>query len=80
VGSWLKLVGTSDWPVSEHWVMERPDLLREVRFGEAHPPAPIRRGDHLLYHAVGARRLIAVVEVESDERERREITLVCMTI
>ena len=47
--------------------MERSDLLREVRFGERHPPTPIRRGDHLVYHAVGHRRLIAVVEVVSDD-------------
>jgi hypothetical protein len=67
VAKWLKLVGKADWPVSEHWVMERSDLLREVRFGERHPPTPIARGDHLVYHAVGHRRLIAVVEVLSDE-------------
>jgi hypothetical protein len=47
--------------------MERSDLLKEIRFGERHPPTPIRRGDHLVYHAVGDRRLIAVVEVVSDE-------------
>lgn len=64
---WLKLVGTVDWPVREHWVMERSDLLRSIRFGEAHPPTPIRRGDHLVYHAVLHRRLIAIVEVVSDE-------------
>jgi hypothetical protein len=64
---WLKLVGKVDWQVSEHWVMERSDLLKEIRFGDRHPPTPIRRGDHLVYHAVGHQRLIAVVEVLSDE-------------
>lgn len=63
----MKLVGTADWPVSEHWVMERSDLLKEIRFGESHPPTPIRAGDHLVYHAVGHRRIIAVAEVKSDE-------------
>jgi hypothetical protein len=53
--------------MSEHWVMERSDLLKEVRFGERHPPTPIKQGDHLVYHAVGDRKLIAVVEVRSDE-------------
>jgi len=67
VGHWLKLVGAADWPVGEYWVMERSDLLREIRFGERHPPTPIRRGDHLVYHAVVDRRLIGVVEVCSDE-------------
>lgn len=67
MAAWLKLVGKADWPVSEHWVMERSDLLREVRFGERHPPTPIARGDHLVYHAVGARKLIAIVDVRSDE-------------
>lgn len=65
MASWLKLVGTVNWRVGEHWVKERSDLLREIRFGDAHPPTPIRQGDHLAYHAVGDRRLIAVVEVRS---------------
>lgn len=29
----------------EHWVLERSDLLKEIRFGERHPPDPIRSGD-----------------------------------
>lgn len=64
---WLKLVGKSDWPVTEHWVQERSDLLKEIRFGDRHRPTPISAGDHLVYHAVGDRRLIAVVEVRSSE-------------
>jgi hypothetical protein len=67
MASWLKLVGTIDWPVREHWVMERSDLLEKIRFGDAHPPIPIRRGDQLVYHAVLHRRLIGIVEVRSDE-------------
>jgi hypothetical protein len=67
MASWLKLVGKADWPVEEHWVMKRSDLLKQVRFGERHPPTPIRLGDHLVYHAVGQRRLIGVVEVLSHE-------------
>lgn len=74
MSAWLKLVGKADWPVSEHWVMERSDLLREIRFGERHPPSPIRRGDRLVYHAVGSQRLIAVVEVLSEE-PRHDATL-----
>jgi hypothetical protein len=67
VAAWLKLVGKSDWPVSEHWVMDRSDLLKEIRFSERHAPTPISQGDHLVYHAVGARRLIAVVEVRAEQ-------------
>jgi hypothetical protein len=63
--SWLKLVGAADWLVPEHWVHERSDLLTEVRFGKRHPPDGISLGDHLVYHAVVDRRLIAVVEVLS---------------
>lgn len=64
---WLKLVGKSDWKVPEHWVLERSDLLREIRFGERHPPDRIALGDHLVYHAVGDGRLIAVMRVTSAE-------------
>jgi hypothetical protein len=67
VKSWLKLVGKADWRVPEHWATERSDLLSEVRFGERHPPTPIAKDDHLVYHASGDRRLIAIVEVTSDE-------------
>jgi hypothetical protein len=74
VAAWLKLVGKADWPVSEHWVMERSDLLKEIRFGERHPPTPIRRGDRLVYYAVGSQRLIAVVEVLS-EKARHDATV-----
>lgn len=64
---WLKLIGASDFIVPDKWAFERPDLLKIVRFGEAHPPAPIRRGDHLVFHAVGHQRIVAVVEVLDDE-------------
>jgi hypothetical protein len=64
---WLKLIGASDFIVSENWAFERPDLLTIVRFGDAHPPTPIARGDHLVFHAVGHQRLVAVVEVLDDE-------------
>jgi hypothetical protein len=67
---WLKLVGTSDWQLEDPWVAQRRDLLREVRFGELHPPDPISRGDRLVYHAVGKQRFIAVMEVRDDEPVR----------
>ena len=74
MASWLKLVGKADWQVSEHWVMERSDLLREIRFSERNAPTPIQRRDHLVYHAVGHQRLIAVVVVVS-EQARYDATL-----
>jgi hypothetical protein len=46
--------------------MARSDLLTQVRFSEVHAPTPISRGDHLVYHAVGDRRIIAAVEVQSE--------------
>jgi hypothetical protein len=64
---WLKLVGTADWKLPELWAIERRDLLREARFSELHPPDPSSRGDHLVYHAVGYQRIVAVVEVLDDE-------------
>jgi hypothetical protein len=60
---WLKLVGAADFVLSENWALDRPDLLRIVRFGEVHPPTPISRGDQLVFHAVGHKRIVALVEV-----------------
>jgi hypothetical protein len=65
--AWLKLVGTVDWQLDEAWTAGRGDLLREVRFSEAHPPDPISRGDRLVYHAVGDQRIVAIVEVLDDD-------------
>lgn len=67
VRGWLKLVGASDFVLSENWALDRPDLLKIVRFGEVHPPTPIFRRDRLVFHAVGHHRLVAVVEVLDDE-------------
>lgn len=62
MGSWLKLVGTTEMPMEEHWVQKRSDLLREVRFSELHPPDHIGDDDRLVYHAVGDARMIALVK------------------
>jgi hypothetical protein len=69
VRGWLKLIGATDFIVPDNWAFERPDLLKIVRFGETHPPTPISRGDHLVFHAVGHQRLVAVVEVLDDEAQ-----------
>jgi hypothetical protein len=66
---WLKLIGATDFIVPENWAFERPDLLKIVRFGEAHPPAPIAQGDRLVFHAVGHQRIVALVEVLDDEAQ-----------
>jgi hypothetical protein len=70
MATWLKLIGTSNWRVPDASAIERKELLSEVRFGETHPPDPVQRGDHLVYHAVGDRRIIAIVEVRDDEASR----------
>jgi hypothetical protein len=70
MATWLKLIGTSHWRVPDAWAIERKELLSEVRFSETHPPDPVQRGDHLVYHAVGDRRIIAIVEVRDDEASR----------
>lgn len=64
---WLKLVGTVDNELPEPWAIERKDLLSKVRFSEIHPPDPISKGDHLVYHAVGHARMLAIVDVLDDQ-------------
>ena len=66
---WLKLIGSYDFVVPDNLGFERPDLLKILRFGEAHPPTPIGRGDHLVFHAVGHQRIVAAVVVLDDEAE-----------
>jgi hypothetical protein len=74
---WLKLVGSSDWPMpKDMWLSGRTDLLTSVGF----PKNPsVRAGDQLVYYAVGPSKVIGIVSVVSDpvqesgltEKERR---------
>jgi hypothetical protein len=65
---WLKAVGHARAPLSEHWLDERPELLRRTGF----PRRPrIEPGDRLALYASVWRRVFALVEVVG-EPELRE--------
>jgi hypothetical protein len=62
--SWLKLLGTADWPMADAWLHDRQELLTQARFAD--PPGDISKGDRLVYYAVGWQRFFAIAAVRSD--------------
>jgi hypothetical protein len=55
---WLKMVGASDDLLEDHWIEQRPELLRAVRAPWC--PRAIRRGDYLVYYSTGTQKLFAI--------------------
>src|SRR5438132_2098850 len=62
---YLKLIGTAEDPLPVNWIQARPEVLNGVRFGGDKPP-PMRKGDVLVYYAVGSQRLVGILDVLSD--------------
>ena len=67
---YLKLIGESGDPLPPNWMKERPEVVNGVRFGGERKP-PLRKGDMVIYYAVGRQRLCGVLEVTSEEPTRR---------
>jgi hypothetical protein len=66
---WVKLIGASDLPVPNAAFKEIPSLANLVRFPRDQFPEDIRRGDGLLYYAVGGyKKLFAAVHLTEDPR------------
>ena len=63
----LKAIGASNWPLSEHWLEDRPELLRSVRNPKR--PQAISTGDRLVYYATGHQRLIAIARATENGSE-----------
>lgn len=61
---WLKLVGSTENPVPNHWEVDRRDLLTEIRFPWNKPPSDIWAPGTLILYAVGSGALIAVQSVD----------------
>ncbi len=75
MSSWLKLLGKApDQLVPDRWAFDRPDLLERVRFGDAHKPTDIGKGDELVYYGVGWQRIFAIAVVTSEEPYETTLT------
>jgi hypothetical protein len=64
---WLKAVGHARGPLSEDWLLQRPELLRRTGFPRRPRIAP---GDRLVMYASVWRRVFALAEVTSDPEPR----------
>jgi hypothetical protein len=65
----LKLIGTTEDPLPVNWMKDRPEVVNGVRFGGENKPPP-RKGDMIIYYAVGRQRLCGLLEVISEEPTR----------
>jgi hypothetical protein len=61
---WLKMVGAADNPLEDHWIEQRPQLLRGVR--APWRPSGIKRGDYLVYYSAGTQKLFAIARAKGD--------------
>jgi hypothetical protein len=51
VTAWLKVIGTSKWPLRNDWGHHAPPLLRSASFGKAPATASFVPGDDFVYYA-----------------------------
>jgi hypothetical protein len=58
----LKVVGSADWPLEDHWVASNPELLTEV--GTTRNPESIKRDDYLVYYSAGTQKIFAIVRAK----------------
>jgi hypothetical protein len=61
---WLKTIGAADWPLADHWLEERPDLLGGVRMPTQ--PTGIRSGDRLVYYSALSQKIFAIARAAQD--------------
>jgi hypothetical protein len=61
---WLKMVGASDYQLEDHWIEQRPELLRAVRAPRC--PSGIKRNDYLIYYASGLQKLFAIARAKGN--------------
>jgi hypothetical protein len=66
MGYYLKLIGTTEDPLPVDWTTQRPQVVNGVRFGGRGMP-PLRKGDGVIYYAVGRQRLCGLLEVVSEK-------------
>jgi hypothetical protein len=61
---WLKMVGASDYRLEDHWIEQRPELLRGIR--APRQPSGINRGDRLVYYSAGTQKLFAIARAKEN--------------
>jgi hypothetical protein len=54
----VKLLGSSDWPMPDDPWDRDPEMHREVRFPAKPAPTAVARGDEFIYYAVGGTKCI----------------------
>jgi hypothetical protein len=64
---WLKMVGASDYQLEDHWIEQRPELLRGIR--APWQPSGIKRGDYLVYYSAGTQKLFAIARAKENGAE-----------
>src|SRR4051812_14056441 len=70
-GHYVKMIGASDLPLPNDAFVAAPSIKRRVRFPRDQFPRDMKKGDELVYYAVGGyKKLFAQVRLTADpERE-----------
>jgi len=64
---YVKMIGAHDLPLSNTPFEDRPELLDRVRFPRDQFPREMRRGDELIYYAVGGYKgIFAIAQLTAD--------------
>jgi hypothetical protein len=65
VSYFVKLLGSSDFPMPDDAFDRDPEMSYEVRFPKGSPPSDVAPGDELVYYAVGGfKRIFASARVD----------------
>jgi hypothetical protein len=66
--AWLKVIGTSKWPLRDDWGHDAPPLLRTASFGKRPGSGSFAEGDDFIYYALRGdiSRVVAIGKVAGD--------------
>ncbi len=70
MSAWLKVIGTSKWPLRDDWGSHAPPLLRSASFAKKPGTGSFVRGDDFVYYALRGdiSRVVALGKVIGDHR------------
>ncbi|MDQ5820577.1 MAG: hypothetical protein M3540_03965 [Actinomycetota bacterium] len=68
--AWLKVIGTSKWPLRDDWGTHAPPLLRSASFGKKPGKGSFVPGDDFVYYALRGdlSRVVAIGKVVGPHR------------